>query len=308
MPEIIVLILSYNGRHLLGDCINSYLNNDYSSFRVIVIDNGSTDNTQEYIKANFPEVTVLRTEINLKYSGGFNLGLKYAFEDQGADYVVITNNDVIADRLLISSLACAARNYQESGFVIGKVYYYERPDIFQTVGKKYDEVLWNGGHIGQGEKDTGQYDKIEAREWCDDIYWLVKRELYKKTGGYDTEFAFQGEDFDWQVRAKQAGYKIIYTPHARLWHKESMTIGRTSPFKAYYDARNPLIIHMKYRSSEEFRKYFHIRFAQLINTSFRQLAKLKIRLIGANIKGLASALIWGVRNKKLTIRHLISIR
>ena len=307
MGEIVVLILSYNGRHLLGDCINSYLNNDYSNFKVVVIDNGSTDDTQVYIKSNFPGVTVLRTEVNLKYSGGFNFGLKYAFKELGAEYVVITNNDVFADSKLISSVADTAKNYKESGFVTGKVYYYERPDILQTVGKKYDEVLWNGGHLGQGEKDIGQYDKIQSRDWCDDIYWLVKRELYERIGGYDTEFAFQGEDFDWQVRAKQAGYKIIYTPDARLWHKESMTIGKTSPFKAYYDARNPLIIHMKYRSADEFRRYFHIRFAQLVNASFRQLIKLRIRLVFANIRGLSSAILWGIRNKKLTMKHLVGV-
>lgn len=307
MPELIILILSYNGKHLLKDCINSYLNNDYSNFRVVVIDNGSNDGTCDYVRSNFPNVTLIRADINLKYSGGFNLGLKYSFEEQGVKYVVITNNDVIADKNLISSLVETAENKKDAGFVVGKVYYNEKPDTFQTVGKNYDEVLWNGGHIGKGEKDTGQYDQIAERAWCDDIYWLVKRELYEKSGGYDTEFAFQGEDFDWQVRAKQLGYKIIYTPYAKLWHKESMTIGKTSPFKAFYDARNPLIVHMKYRRPDEFRKYFHIRFKQLMSSSFRQLLKLKIRHVWANFSGLASAIKWGIRNHKLTLRHFIGI-
>lgn len=304
-PKVIILVLSYNGKCLLEDCIKSYLANDYPEFDVVVIDNGSTDGTKSYVESNFPGVKVLRTDLNLKYSGGCNFGLEYAFDQKKADYALITNNDVVADKNLVSALVKTAEEYKDAGFVIGKVYYHEKPDTFQTVGKKYDPVLWNGGHIGKGETDIGQYDQITERAWCDDIYWLIRRDLYEKTGGYDTEFAFQGEDFDWQVRAKQLGYKIMYTPHAKLWHKESMTIGKTSPFKEYYDARNPLIVHMKYRSADEFRKYFHIRFKQLMSSSFRQLLKLKIRHVWANITGLFSALGWGVRNKRLTFRHFV---
>jgi GT2 family glycosyltransferase len=305
MTRVIVLILSYNGKFLLEDCINSYVGNIYPNFEIAVIDNGSTDGTEDYVNSNFPGVKVLRSDNNLKYSGGFNLGLKYAFEEQNAKYVIITNNDVVADKNLISALVTTAEKNKEAGFVIGKVFYYSQPDTIQTVGKKDDSILWNGGHIGQGEKDIGQYENIEERAWCDDIYWLVKRELYEKTGGYDTEFAFQGEDFDWQVRAKQLGYKIMYTPHAKLWHKESMTIGKTSPFKAYYDARNPLIVHMKYRSAEEFRKFFHIKLKLLLQSSFKQLFRFRFKGMWANLSGMGSAIKWGVRNKKLTWRHFV---
>jgi len=304
-PLVTVLVLSYNGKHLLSDCLRSYLENSYPSFYLVLIDNGSTDGTKEYVESNFPQVKVLRTETNLKYSGGFNFGLKYAFDERNADYVLITNNDVVADNNLISALVETAGKNKEAGFVMGKVYYHEKPDTFQTTGKKYDPVLWNGGHIGQGEKDTGQYDQIAERAWCDDIFWLIKREVYEKTGGYDTEFAFQGEDFDWQIRAKQLGYKIMYTPHAKLWHKESMTIGKSSPFKAYYDARNPLIIHMKYRSADEFRRYFHIRFRQLMSSSFKQMIRLRLRHVWASLSGMGSAIKWGIRYKKLTWRHFV---
>lgn len=305
MSKVVVLVLSYNGKNLLSDCIKSYLSNTYKYFKIVIIDNGSTDGTKEYVESNYPQVKVLRTEVNLKYSGGFNFGLKYAFNEQKADYVLITNNDVVADKNLISSLVETSEMHKNAGFVIGKVYYHEKPDTFQTVGKKYDPVLWNGGHIGHNEKDTGQYEQIEERAWCDDIYWLVRRELYEKTGGYDTEFAFQGEDFDWQVRAKQLGYKIMYTPHAKLWHKESMTIGKTSPFKSYYDARNPLIVHMKYRTADEFRQFFQPRFKSTLIGSFKQLVRLRFKHVWANISGLASALRWGVRNRKLTWKHFV---
>lgn len=294
-PFVCVLILNYNGKHLLKEALESYLANDYPNYKVVVVDNGSTDQSDEYVKANFPEVYVHRTEKNLKYSGGLNFGMEYAFNKLNADYVLITNNDVKAAPDLISALVETAERDKDIAFTIGKVYYYDQPDVLQTVGKKFHPTLWNGGHIGNGEKDTGQYDKVEERYWCDDIYWLVRREVWEKTGGYDTEFAFQGEDFDWQVRAKQLGYKIMYTPKAKLWHKESMTIGKSSPFKAYYDARNPLIIHMKYRSRSEYMPVVRQRFANLLKSSPKMIAKGRLMVAFRSWQGFSSALAWGYR-------------
>ncbi|MCJ7448882.1 MAG: glycosyltransferase family 2 protein [Bacteroidales bacterium] len=299
LPKVIVLILNFNGKHLLEEAITSYMANDYQNFEVVVIDNGSTDGTNAWVEQTFPGIFVLRTEKNLGYSGGFNFGLDYAFNQKHADYVLISNNDVKADSKVISSLAEMAESDAMAGFVIGKVYYYNAPNVFQTVGKRYDPVLWNGGHIGNREEDEGQYDTVEERAWCDDIYWLVKREVWEKTGGYDTEFAFQGEDFDWQVRAKNLGYKIMYTPHAKLWHKESMTIGRTSVFKAYYDARNPLIVHMKHRQKREYIPIILMRFKGNIKSSPKLILKGRFKYLYKVWQGFFSALLWGVRNKKL---------
>jgi GT2 family glycosyltransferase len=298
-PKVIVLILSYNGKSLLQDSISSYLNNHYTNFEVVVVDNASTDGTIHWVQKKYPSVYVLRTEKDLKYSGGFNFGMRYAFGKKNADYVLITNNDVIVDENIISELVKVAQQSDNIGFTIGKVYYYNVPNTLQTVGKRYHTELWNAGHMGNGEIDKGQYDKIEERDWCDDIYWLIRREVWEKTGGYDTEFAYQGEDFDWQVRAKMLGYKIMYTPHAKLWHKESMTIGLASAFKAYYDARNPLIIHMKYRNKEEYLKIIRMHVLNQVKIMPKYIIKGKLWHIIKMWQGLFSAIFWGVQNNRL---------
>ena len=305
MKSVIVLILSYNGKHLLDDSISSYLANDYPNFEVVVIDNGSTDGTKEWVEKNYPDVFVLRTEKNLAYSGGFNFGLDYAFNKRNADYVLITNNDVKADRKVITELVKVAETDPMIGFVTGKVYFYDKPEILQTVGKKYDPVFWNGGHIGNNEKDEGQYDTIEERAWCDDIYWLVKRSVWEKTGGYDTEFAFQSEDWDWQVRAKLYGFKIYYTFKAKIWHKHSATIGKSSPFKIYYDARNPLIVQLKYRSPDQVRPYLTRYLINYIKRTIKDLIKLRFNFIRAYWKGFFSAIIWSIKNNKFSIKLFI---
>lgn len=303
-PRVIVLILSYNGKHLLDDSISTYLANDYENFDVAVIDNGSTDGTKEFVESKYPGVKVVRTDVNLKYSGGLNFGMKYAFDQQKADFALITNNDVKVDSKVISALVKTAVSREDIAFTIGKVYFFDAPDTFQTVGKREDPVRWNGGHIGNQEKDNGQYDEAAERAFCDDIYWLVNRKIYDLVGGYNTEFAFQGEDFEWQVRAKRAGYKIYYTPEAKIWHKESMTIGKTSPFKAYYDARNPLIAHMMYRTPEQLKVYIRLKIKEHLKGTWKPFLKLRWEYVYKNWAGFLSALRWGMKHKKFSLKLL----
>ncbi len=304
--KVIVLILSYNGKHLLEDSISSYLANDYPNFEVVVIDNGSIDGTKDWVEKNYPNVIVLRTEKNLGYSGGFNFGLDYAFNIKNADYVLITNNDVKADKKVITELVKVAETDPMIGFVTGKVYYFDKPDTLQTVGKYEDPIRWNGEHIGNREVDKGQYDQISERIFADDIFILISRKLFLETGGYDTTFKFQAEEYDWQARAKKLGYKIYYTPFAKIWHKESMTIGKNSAFKAYYDARNPMLVILIHKEPAFFRRYFwhHLKYG-VIRSSFVSLKQLRPNITLSIWKGFISGLSWGIKNKKFTFHHFI---
>ncbi len=299
VPFVAVLILSYNGKNLLDDSVQSYLDNNYDNSKVVVIDNGSTDGTQDYVTSKWQNVTVLRSDVNLKYSGGFNIGLDYAFHTLNADYVLISNNDVEADKEVIRSLVNTALNNINAGFITGKVFYYDKRDVFQTTGKKYDDFWWMGPNIGRGEQDVGQYDSERELEWCDDIFWLVSKELYFTTGGYDTEFDFQAEDFDWQVRAKNSGFKIFFSPNAKIWHKESSTIGKISPMKAYYDARNSNIVHMKYRRKDQYLAVIKKRRNIYLKASVKYFLKGEFRLIIKTFQGYLSSIKWGKKNGKL---------
>jgi GT2 family glycosyltransferase len=304
LPKVIVLILSYNGKKFLGEAIDSYLKNNYGNFKIIVIDNGSTDGTEEFVNKNYPQVSLLRLKENLGYSGGFNEGLKYSFGEEIADYALITNNDVLADENIVDELVKTASTDEKIGFTTGKVYFYNSRNTLQTVGMAYDPVRLNGGHIGIFEEDKGQYDKVEERAFADDIFMLVSRNLYQQTGGYDEEFVLQAEQFDWQIRAKINGFKIMYTPFAKLWHKESMTIGKHSPVKLYYDARNPMIVLLKYRNAEQFRKYFWLHLWKDIARS--SLINFKNGHIEISLKiweGFFSSIFWGFKHKKFTFKH-----
>ncbi|MBI4648423.1 MAG: glycosyltransferase family 2 protein [Bacteroidia bacterium] len=304
-PKVIVLILSYNGKKLLDDSISSYLANEYPSFEVVIIDNGSNDGTKVYVENKFPDVIVIRIEKNRGYSGGFNFGLDYAFNQKKADYVLVTNNDVKADKNVISSLVEVAETDDKIGFVTGKVYYYDNPAVLQTTGKSEDPIRWNGPDIGVGMVDNGQFDVIKEIPFADDIFMLVSQNLYAEIGGYDETFFLQSEQFDWQVRAK-GKFKIFYTYKAKIFHKESMTIGKTSALKEYYNSRNPMLVILIHREAKFFRRYFWNHFIYRITYfSIKSFIKFEFKKALYIWLGFISGLFWGLKNKKFTVRHFI---
>jgi GT2 family glycosyltransferase len=303
--KVIILILSYNGKYLLKDSISSYLANDYPNFEVVVIDNGSSDNTKEWVEKNYPDVFVLRTEINLGYSGGFNFGLDYAFNKKQADYVLITNNDVKADPKVISELVIVAETDQMIGFVTGKVYYFDKPDTLQTVGYKEDSLRWIGGHIGGKEQDNGQFDQDVERFMSDDIFILVKNTVFEAVGGYNTLFKFQGEQADWQARAKKVGFKIYYAHKAKIWHKESMTIGRNSKFKLFFDVRNFLILRFIHKDEYFLKVYFKWYLsAVVLKPVFKNLIKFRFGICYTILRGFFSAMKYIFKNRLFKFSYL----
>lgn len=255
-PLVWVITLNWNGRHWLGDCLSSVLAMDYPNFRVLVVDNGSEDDSVALVRRDFPSVGVLELGRNLGYAGGFSRGLEYAYS-QGAAYFLIMNNDTVIDPGALSALVETARSCERAGFVSGKVYFFDQPDVLQTVGKKVDPIRWNGDHIGLGERDEGQYDSLAERPFLDDVFMLVSGDMYEETGGYDRQFFLQCEEFDWQARAKRCGWRFYYTPGAKLWHRVSMSMGgRGSPVGRYFDTRSAMVVMATHAGSRGFLRYY----------------------------------------------------
>ncbi len=306
-PLVYVLVLNWNGKLLTIDCVQSLLKSDYPNFRILVIDNGSTDGSPEAFRKHFQSrIEVVENGKNLGYASGFNVGLRYAFCERNAAYCLVINNHTVIDPASISEFVRVARTDEKIGFVTGKVYYYDHPDVLQTVGMQQDPVRWRGEHIGKGEIDSGQYDEIVERFFADDVCTLVSRALYDKTGGYDPLFFLQSEETDWQARAKKFGYRIVYTPKARVWHRVSMTLGKDSALKAYYDARNPMLVILLHKPAHFFRRYFwHYLRRDIVRSSLVYLKRGRPGPAIAKWKGMLSGLDWGLRSRLFTLRHFI---
>ena len=124
MPKVFVLVLSYNGIKWLKGCLPSVIAMDYPNYETVVIDNGSSDGTQDFMRENFPQVQMVTLKPNRGYAGGFNAGLEYAAE-HGADFFLVMNNDTEIDSFALTALVEAAQAQERAGFVTGKVYFHD---------------------------------------------------------------------------------------------------------------------------------------------------------------------------------------
>ena len=259
------------------------------------MDNSSTDGSVEFIKTHFPTVCVVELGKNVGYARGMNAGLEYAVT-LGFEYVLIMNNDTLVATDALRALVRTAQTELNAGFVSGKVYFYDQPDIFHTVGKKEDAIRWNGAHLGWFEKDVGQYDTVSERIFLDDVMILVSRRVYEEVGGYDPQFFLQAAEFDWQARAKMKGWKCYYTPNAKIWHRVSMTLGGFgNPIGRYFDTRGSMVVMARHRTLAQFIKYYLYTGFQVTNLCLRGLVQLnwiKFKSRFSMLLGFVSGTFW----------------
>ncbi len=248
LPFVYVLTLNWNGRDHLEEFCKSILALDYPDFRVAVIDNASSDRSVDFLRERFPTIEIIQNETNLGYAAGYNVGIKKAYE-AGAAFFFILNNDTIIPPSSLRKLVDVALTDEKIGFVSGKVYFAENREMLQTAGKR--DRLWKATvvNIGQNEVDRGQYEEQCDQEYLDDVFWLVKRDVYEKLGGYDPEFFLYWEETDWCARAREGGFRLVYTPAARIYHKGSLsTGGGSNPRKSFFLRRNAVLFYWRYKS------------------------------------------------------------
>jgi GT2 family glycosyltransferase len=229
---VAVITINYNLHNHSIDCVDSVLRSDYDNLKVFLVDNGSQHEDYNALQQAFnsnPKVSILRIEKNTGYVGGVNFGLESAaLENPG--YFLVMNNDTIIDEKAVSTLVGTAERYNDNAIVSGKVYYFDQPDVIQHTGviftdKRYLTTLYPG----KNERDTGQCDTESERDSLDDVFWLIPRKVFSTTGYYCNYFFLYAEQGDYAWRARRNGHKLIYTPSAKIWHKESMTAGKGDP-------------------------------------------------------------------------------
>ncbi len=263
--KVIIITLNYNQNDYTLKCIDSILESDFEKFKILLIDNGSELKVYNELEKSLSKdnrVILHRIEQNKGYVGGINYGL-----EQGAilnpDYFLIMNNDTVLDKNVIKELASTCKNYNNNAIVTGKVYHYDEPNKLQDVGYTFTNVNFLSlKRLGLNEVDIGQYDKTEERDLIDDVIWLFPSSLYKEIGGYCPYYWFNFEQADFALQAKRKGYKLIFCPLAKLWHKGSVSVGgrNQNPKYAYWSNQSMLIY--KYRNLSN--KYFAITYFKFV--------------------------------------------
>ena len=260
MKKVFVVILNFNGWQDTIECVKS-LNkikpDGKFEVEVLIIDNASSNDSVEKLNGQLSSATLLENPKNLGFSGGCNEGARYALKN-GADYVVFLNNDTIVDSNLVSELVTAAED-EEVGGVVPKIYFekgyefhkkrYGAKDLGRVIWYAGGEMDWEnliGKNIGVDEVDRGQYDERRETELATGCCFMIRSDVLENVGLFDDRYFLYYEDADFSQRMRRAGYKIIYEPDAKVWHKNAESSGVGSNLHDYYISRNRLLFGMKY--------------------------------------------------------------
>jgi GT2 family glycosyltransferase len=228
LPQVVIIILNWNGLADTLHCLRELLRLDYPNHRTVVVDNGSNDGSPGVIRARHPEVTIIRNDENLGFTGGVNGGLRYARE-QGADYVWLLNNDAVVPPQSLSILVETAERSAKIGLVSPVVRFYDRPADVQFAGTLLDPST---------EEGSGDPDDPNAWPVLVGTALLVKADVIDKIGFFDDRYFAYCEDWDYSVRALQAGFEVLVERATTILHKPTGSMGRESPVKEYYMVRN----------------------------------------------------------------------
>lgn len=273
-PEVAVVVLNWNGWQDTIECLESLLKVKNIDFEIVLVDNGSTDDSEKKIENwieshNIPKFKFFRPQVqelaidesrnirigmqrvilfslseNIGFCAGNNLGLKHALAN-GIPYALILNNDTLVDSKFLSYLVEYAKAHPDAGLIGGQIRYADNPK----------KIWWMGGSINNWLKFEHFYHNQPADKniketfstyWVSGCMTLIPLVVFSKIGGYDEKLFIWDEDMDLSLRAAKAGYKLVVVPSSIIYHKISKTLGILSPLTYYYSGRNHLFIMRRY--------------------------------------------------------------
>lgn len=287
--RISVITINYNG--LKDTCALLDTMPQIDDMEIIVVDNASSEDEASIIEIRYPEIKVIRSNENLGFAGGNNLGIKSA----RGKYLFFINNDTILSphtsdiKHLITRLASSPK----IGAVCPKIRFAWDNNPIQFAGyTPLSRITMRNRSIGYGEDDRGQYDTAHPTPYAHGAAMMVKREVIEKAGLMPECYFLYYEELDWSMMFKRAGYDIWYEPACTIFHKESQSTGQDSPLKAYYLTRNRLLFAK--RNIQGIQKY--ITYCYLVGiVAVRDIMKHAIKgnptLLRATYKGIRDFLV-----------------
>ncbi len=264
MNEIAIILVDYNSHDETRACLASLLalKRQNFNFKIFVIDNGSKTLLKLTKKESDNKIEVLRSEANLGFTGGNNLGISYAIKNYNPDYLLLLNNDTRIEENFLTHLYLALKNNTKAGIAASKIYFEKNHEFHKKSYARHQrgKVLWYAGgsidwlnllafHRGVDELDYGQFDQQTTSDFATGCSMLIKRELIEKVGLLDKRYFLYFEDVDYSLRAKRHGYQLLFVPQSIVWHiNAGSSEGAGGNTSIYYQNRNRLLFAFKFGS------------------------------------------------------------
>jgi GT2 family glycosyltransferase len=265
-PKVSIIILNWNDLDYTVHCLGSLENITHPNYDIIVVDNGSKGNDAEILREKFKDyIHIIENDKNYGFAEGCNIGMRYALKNSAPDYILLLNNDTTVAPDFLAEMVKIAESDPLIGIAGPKIYFSDEPNKIQSVGGRINWCNGNLSLIGCLEIDKGQFDGMREVDWVSGCALLIKRTTIKDIGLLDPAYFRVMEEVDWCVRCKKSGYKVVFIPKAKIWHKGHFAPDEMSNVISYYTIRNQFLFMWKHaRKSQSISFFIEFLFKKLL--------------------------------------------
>lgn len=254
-PHVGIIIVNWNGKADTIACLESLTQSKWENQSVIIVDNGSCDDSVAVFKTRFPYAQLICSDCNLGFSGGNNLGIRFALE-QNYEYLFLLNNDTVIEPETVTKLVEAAQANPDYGLLTSVIHIFSCPEQVWFSGAKLDLkhgiAEHNNTHIPDRTASPFQIP------WASGCALLVRADAMRQLQGFDERFFLNWEDVDLSLRARAAGQKIAIVPASRIYHKVSSSISKVPSAGLYYYVRNNLLLIRLHGGRKRYGTYIYV--------------------------------------------------
>lgn len=244
--QVEVVIVNWERPEDTIQCIRSVLESKYPNFKILVVDNGSSDDSIKKISQACDQITLIALPDNIGFAGGYNVGIEKALEN-GAHFIFLLNNDTVIDENTLSLLVNTKWDIS-----VPKITFHEPPNMIWAAGARWRSIPPTIKMNGYKKPDGPAYDQAYQLDYATGCALMIKKEVLDRITGFDPLYVNYMEDYDFSFRAREAGFSIGYVPEARVKHKVSQSLGESSPQRWKFLGRNTVLF---YRNHDRFPIY-----------------------------------------------------
>lgn len=290
LPRVSIITVNFNSTAVTVDFLKSVLQYPYENMEVIVVDNASNEDPTGILQQTMPDVKIIRSNKNLGFAGGNNLGVNQAT----GSFLLFINNDTEITEGAIAKMVQVLQTHPDAGAVSPKFHYYFHPGVIEYAG--YNPMNFFTARVtmqGNKQVDTGQYLTLTETNYAHGGGMMVPRAVIDAVGTMPDYYFLYYEELDWCEMMKRKGYKIYFEPGALIYHKESMTTGKASTLKTYYLNRNRILFIR--RNASHLQRFTFIAYFTFI-TLPKNTLMFGIRREWKHLNAFYKAVFWHFHN------------